>query len=304
MRIVVVLLGCAMVVASLSGAQEHPKPAAAASAVDSAPPSPITRFLEGPATPLTTYRAFRRLEAVTRGGKMRGSLDAWTWVDDSGVFHFEIVKESGSGTIRNRVLRAALEAEKASRTNGDAAKGALTEANYTFSLAREQADGLVRVVLQPKRQDKLLIKGSMLLTPDQGDLVRVEGSLVKRPSFWTRQVDVIRRYAQIGGVRVPVAMESTASVLMVGKSTFSMTYEYESINGRPTRDARIAAKYDDSAGRTRTRVTRPCHTDLGWTFRQSPPGAFSTSTCCCFFSTRSPLPSSGASTRSSSWTPA
>jgi hypothetical protein len=78
--------------------------------------------------------------------------------------------------------------------------------------------------------DTLLIAGSILLTEDQADLVRVEGRLVKRPSFWTRRVHVVRQYARVDGVRVPVAMESTADVLLVGRSTFSMRYEYEAIN--------------------------------------------------------------------------
>jgi hypothetical protein len=57
--------------------------------------------------------------------------------------------------------------------------------------------------------------------------------LVKRPSFWTRRVQIVRDYGRIGGVRVPLATGSTADILFAGQSTFSMTYEYESINGVP-----------------------------------------------------------------------
>jgi hypothetical protein len=70
----------------------------------------------------------------------------------------------------------------------------------------------------------------MVVGPE-ADLVRVEGVLSKRPSFWTRRVEVVRRYGRIGGVRVPVAMESTASVLIFGRSTFTMTYDYLTVNG-------------------------------------------------------------------------
>jgi hypothetical protein len=42
---------------------------------------------------------------------------------------------------------------------------------------------------------------------------------------------VVRRYERIGGVHVPVSLESVAHVLIAGRSTFRMTYEYESING-------------------------------------------------------------------------
>ena len=62
-------------------------------------------------------------------------------------------------------------------------------------------------------------------------MLQVEGTLVKRPSFWTRRVDVVRRYARVSGVRVPIEMRSTADVLIAGKSTFTMSYNYEMING-------------------------------------------------------------------------
>lgn len=193
----------------------------------------IERFLTTDAT-LTSYRAFRTLEATTRRGKMHARLTAWTSVDPVQGFQYSIVDEDGSGVLRRRVLRAALEAERSLRETGDLARGALSEANYTFTTG-DTADGLVRIGLQPKRRDTMLVEGSMLLTQEAGDLVRVEGWLVKRPSAWTRRVEVVRRYARIAGVRAPVSMHSTAQVLMVGASTFSMTYEYESVNGEPVK---------------------------------------------------------------------
>jgi hypothetical protein len=43
----------------------------------------------------------------------------------------------------------------------------------------------------------------------------------------------VRRYERLAGVRVPVSIESVAHVLIAGRSTFKMTYEYETINGHP-----------------------------------------------------------------------
>jgi hypothetical protein len=60
----------------------------------------------------------------------------------------------------------------------------------------------------------------------------VEGELSQRPSFWTRKVRIVREYDRLDGVHVPVAMRSTADVLIVGMSSFSMTYQYAEINGR------------------------------------------------------------------------
>ena len=71
-----------------------------------------------------------------------------------------------------------------------------------------------------------------------GDLVEVAGRLAKSPSAWTRWIDVVRTYARRNGVRVPVSMDSDASVRVVGFSEFHMTYDYQAINGAPVIHAR------------------------------------------------------------------
>jgi hypothetical protein len=133
--------------------------------------------------------------------------------------------------LRSRVLRGVLEAEGDAKRRDAGSHGALTEANYEFTAADAASDGLLRVAIRPKRKDALLIDGSILLTAEGADLVRLEGMLVKRPSFWTRRVHVVRNYGRIGGVRVPMTTSSVADVLFAGQSTFTMAYEYESING-------------------------------------------------------------------------
>jgi hypothetical protein len=49
----------------------------------------------------------------------------------------------------------------------------------------------------------------------------------------------VRHYERINGVRLPVAIESVAQVLIAGRSTFSMTYEYETVNDQRVGDPRI-----------------------------------------------------------------
>ena len=74
--------------------------------------------------------------------------------------------------------------------------------------------------------------------------MRLEGELAKAPSFWTRRVQIVRRYQRFVGIRMPVALETTAAVRIAGQSTFRMTYEYESINGQRLGNpqSRLAAK--------------------------------------------------------------
>jgi hypothetical protein len=78
----------------------------------------------------------------------------------------------------------------------------------------------------------MLISGAAFVRREDADLVTIQGVLSKRPSFWTRKVQVTRHYARIDGVRVPIDVQLNADVLLVGDSTFAMTYQYASINGR------------------------------------------------------------------------
>jgi hypothetical protein len=101
----------------------------------------------------------------------------------------------------------------------------------------------MRVPLRPKRKDVHLIFGSLFLQPATGDPVRVMGRLAKNPSFWVSQVDVDWQYERVQRDTVlPVALHSTAKVKIFGPSTFSMTYDYVSVDGEPVATSTRAAR--------------------------------------------------------------
>ncbi|WP_239491901.1 hypothetical protein [Luteitalea sp. TBR-22] len=187
-----------------------------------------------PAPPLRSYVAIRRLESSNE----RHHKDAWlvarTELHDNGTFSYQIIDEGGSELIRSRVLREALEKEVQVHRDGRARRGGLTLDNYEFSTPT-QADGGLRIALQPKRREDMLLKGAMFTSSD-GELLRVEGELVKRPSFWTRSVHIVRQYGRVAGEHVPVRLDMTAQVRLVGPSRLTVTYQYVQINGRPVQE--------------------------------------------------------------------
>jgi hypothetical protein len=197
----------------------------------------IDRFLAPDETPLVSYRAFRRLTASTRGGRLSAAIEAWTTLDPIRGFSFEITSMEGSGLIQRKVLIAALEAEQMAVQSGSTkAQSALTPANYEFLGTSPEPGRLVKMDVKPRRKHVMLIDGALFIEEDSADLVRIEGELSKRPSFWTRRVRVIREYDRVAGVHVPVRMSSTADVLIVGSSSFAMTYRYAEINGKSVPD--------------------------------------------------------------------
>src|SRR5262245_18087578 len=194
----------------------------------------VARFLESGRPPLMAYRARRHLQASSRGGKMKGQLEAMTTLQPDGKFTFEVLRENGSNMIRQRVLRAALAEEQENYAEAKLGESAFTRENYEFIMDDAGRDGeLVRIGLAPRRKSQVLISGDAFVRRDDADLVTIQGVLSKRPSFWTRQVQITRHYTRIDGVRVPIEVLMNADVRFVGDSTFSMTYEYTSINGRP-----------------------------------------------------------------------
>jgi hypothetical protein len=216
----------------------HPSAATAAQAQ----PTALQRFLARAEEPPVEYRALRRLEAQNPKFKQSAWMLAWTEYDHVNGFRYQIVDEGGSSYIRNKVLRAALEGEQKIWADREPQKASFTHDNYMFDAGTAAPDGLASVGVRPKRKDVLLVEGAIFVQPGDGELSRIEGRLSKTPSIWTRRVDVVRRYERKGGVRVPISIESVAHVLIAGRSTFKMTYEYQTINGQRVGDPVPPAK--------------------------------------------------------------
>jgi hypothetical protein len=200
----------------------------------------LQRFLEIADPSPLEYRALRHLDARNEHFNSSAWMDVWTEADEAG-FRYQIAAEGGSEYIRSHVFRAMLETERKSWASGDPDRAALTVSNYTFEDRGAQADGLAALGVKPRRKDVLLVDGSIFLNPDDGDLIRMEGQLSKAPSFWTRRVQIVRRYQRLAGIRMPVSLETVANVVIAGRSTFRMQYEYESVNWQRIGTAQVRA---------------------------------------------------------------
>jgi hypothetical protein len=191
----------------------------------------LERFLARPAEPLTQYRAARHMEARNDRFNLRASLDAITTLTADGRFTYTITSEEGSEYIRNKVLRALLENEEKLFATTSPDRAALTTSNYELIGGEAAEPGVVRLFAKPRRKEVLLFEGSVFVTQDDSDLLRVEGRLARNPSFWTTRVDLVRRYERIAGIRVPTRLDTTAQIRLAGPATMSIDYDYEMVDG-------------------------------------------------------------------------
>ena len=189
----------------------------------------LQRFLAIPDPTPTSVRALRHLQAHNDHFEPDGWMEVWAELDRRG-FRYQVVSQGGSDYIRSHVLVAALKQESELWRPGTDRAG-ITPANYVFEDRGLDGDGLVSLSVKPRRRDIFFVDGSIFLNPADGDLVRLQGRLTKSPSFWIRHLDIVLWFRRVAGFRLPVAVESSANVLVFGRSTFRMSYEYESIDG-------------------------------------------------------------------------
>jgi hypothetical protein len=197
--------------------------------VTDAADSSIRRFL-AQNDDLHPYRAFRRLEA--ENGDRKGWVEADTEYSALRGFRYDITAQGGSSYIRRKILWALLDGEREMIAQGDIGRSALAQANYEFRPYGVDADGLAHVLLSPRRKDGVLVRGTLFLRARDGAPVRLQGRLTKSPSFWVKNIDIVRTYARVGGTVMPVALESSADVRWFGPAVLHMTYTYSEIDGR------------------------------------------------------------------------
>jgi len=189
------------------------------------------------------YRAFRRMEAGIFGSKNQGWLEVWTEFQPPRTFTFDIVREDGSDYVRKNVLRKLLLNEQEMLGDGKPLRAALEPRNYFFAEDGATESGLQRVSLKPARKGEGIVTGALFVEPQSGGIVKLEGRLVKSPSFWVRDIDVTWQFASAADHVVPVEMSTTGRVRFYGRSYFRMYYDYETIGGQPTNGSVRAAGF-------------------------------------------------------------
>lgn len=126
--------------------------------------------------------------------------------------------ESSSGGLGEKVLRDVL--IKETEPPKDAQKQEISPDNYDFRLLGQETLDDRRcylLSLNPKRQDKDLIRGKIWVDAASYNLVRIEGSPVKTPSWWIRDLYIFMSYAEVDGMWLRTFTHAVANVRFKGK---------------------------------------------------------------------------------------
>lgn len=178
---------------------------------------------------LVEYQAQRRFYAENSRFRQESLLEVKTRFRQPGTLESEVVRSEGSQLIRERVFDKILEAEMEASTGETKREVSITPANYYFALiGKEECDGRAcyNLRITPKHKTKYSLNGQIWVDEEDGAIVRMHGSPAVRPSFWTIGTEIERRYKRIEGVWLCIDMESTSNILIAGRSSLKINYEY------------------------------------------------------------------------------
>lgn len=165
---------------------------------------------------------------------------------------FNVVKESGSGLLLNRVLKRLIKSEEEAAHKQD--ENALTPANYNFSLAgTEVADGRPMYILrvEPKAIRQLLFQGRVWVDAQDFAVAKVEAQPAQNPSFWIKNTQIHHLYAKVGDLWLPLMTQSETKVRLGGVATLTILYANYQV------ESAAAMREDEIQGSSRTSAPLP-----------------------------------------------
>lgn len=146
---------------------------------------------------------------------------------ENGQKRLEIIDESGSKLLRDRVLRKLIENESQADSAAERASTALNLDNYSFHLVgTELAGDRMCYVLDvtPRRSHRLLYVGRIWVDAREYALVRIDASPAKNPSFWITETRIEHEYAKFGLLWLPAHNHSVSKIRLGGEAVLDIDY--------------------------------------------------------------------------------
>jgi hypothetical protein len=186
---------------------------------------------------LKHYTSIRTYHLENRRFKTTADMTVRLTYRYPGRKEFEVLSESGPGTLRDRVLLRMVESEVEASRDDLRRLNQLTTANYDFRFLRlDRDEGRPVFVLdaEPKTKSKYLIKGEVWVDAADFGVSRVIGRPAKSPSFLIRGPRLVYRYARFGSFWLPVATDSEADAILFGHTEVKIRYRDYRINSEHT----------------------------------------------------------------------
>ncbi len=140
---------------------------------------------------------------------------------------FDVISETGSKLLQNKVLRKLLESEEEAQHADNQRQTSLTPNNYSFTLLGSRPSrygGCYRLAVEPKRDNKFLYRGEICVNAADFAVESIDAEPAKNPSFWIKKTRIEHRYQKIGQFWFPLSNHSVTNVRLGGTATLNIDY--------------------------------------------------------------------------------
>jgi hypothetical protein len=155
-------------------------------------------------------------------------MDVTTRYTAPGVKQFEIISQSGSKIIVNRVLKRLLDSERDASLPQNQAAVAIGPENYRFNLLGQiegQHGNCYRIHVEPIHPSKYLFRGEIWVNANDFAVERIDAELAKNPALWIiRKTHIQSSYEKIGEFWVPAFNRSQSTITLGGTATLTIQY--------------------------------------------------------------------------------
>ena len=191
---------------------------------------------------LASYSAVTVIHAELPDTSQSGDFELQRRFEAPHTLLFTPVHFTGDGFVKSNVITRLLQSEVDHVQKDDPAQTAISPTNYKFSYkgASRVQDRLVHVYqVKPHKKHAGLFKGRVYLDAQTGTLVRVEGSVVKSPSFFVKHIQFVQDYADVQSFTLPVHIHSEATARIVGRTIVDIVHrDYQPVPAPSTQTAR------------------------------------------------------------------
>lgn len=134
---------------------------------------------------------------------------------------YEIQKQSGSKRGEDVVHRV-LQHEVEMAQSKNSAQSAVDPSNYSLDYLGEtnlEGNACYLLALNPKRNDTELLQGTAWVDQKSFQIRRIQGRMVKNPSWFLKRVNVTIDFSELSGSWLQTRVEAVADVRLIGSQT-------------------------------------------------------------------------------------
>lgn len=173
------------------------------------------------ANDLAAYSAVTVVRAQLPDTSQQGEYELERKYEAPHTLQFTPIHFTGDGFVKSNVINRLLQSEVDHVQKDDPGLTAISPSNYKFSYkgVTRIGDRVVHVYqVKPHKKHPGLFKGRVYLDAHSGALVRVEGVVVKSPSFFVKHIEFVQDYTDVQSFTLPAHIHSEAKARIVGRT--------------------------------------------------------------------------------------